>query len=721
MDGFHTHTLHLTCFRYECNIHNQLGTVNMSSIVQILPGSISTLTPITTSKPSNETSPPGTGKGGLDKNATIIIIATSCVALSIFFVWAISCCCKAQTCCFKHGQHTSQAQYNNTPGRNINMGNPGKGIHSIDGVISNGGPTMLDSSYLKDEVNDNSKDRLLGVPNNKHMPSHPSRGEFEKRKEMDITSKIWKKELKRNIEAAKFSTNCAVRSELDVCGDSSLLSTSSVTDDSEKKALLKTNNPIFNISDVEKKDAKEVKHNETCINIDPKLCIPHNDSSSEKDSGTGDSKRSNENVDFNEVLLSETLGEDKHNAEYVIEGDYCENDNGDISNYHLSGGGESAMNLEEFEATVNTIRINGDSNDETSATNSINLYVPCSDEVDSALSDRLSGEPPNSSSEQLLADSGCGEAMPIYSAPDSVTSSSVGNPAEDSVVNLVPKSKKFNSFLDNSTSSISSSSCCHSKSQNHFKQRHQSNSDLKHVPCINNSASESAIKDKDMCKNGENKTEFRTFYPNGRSRSAVRHGLSYSALHTGSIQNVSDCDHRPWKKRTSTFELNGDCYLSFEHSVGELNSVTIDPILYRGGVGTLPRNTAGFELHQRLLEESLNNSDYAVDRRKQIQEENLVGREKSSSKSKKSLFSRDRKRSSSRNNEIPTISGSPAHKNSSYTGSLPRSKGGSSRSRPKSKHKPNGYSSYQEYKPLSSRVASNNHTKVSTKDNELFA
>jgi hypothetical protein len=186
-----------------------------------------------------------------------------------------------------------------------------------------------------------------------------------------------------------------------------------------------------------------------------------------------------------------------------------------------------------------------------------------------------------------------------------------------------------------------------------------------------------------------------------------------------------DQDPKPSKTRSSTFELNGSCYLSLEQSVGKLNSANVDPVLYRGGVGTLPKDTAGFELHQRLLEESLNNSDYALDRRKQLQQqENFDRKERSSSRTRRSLiFSRNRKNSSSRNNEPTNISGSSSvNKNSSYTNSLPRSsKNGSSRNKSKSKHKPNGYSSSQEYKSILSRISANDHTQVPIKSNDLFA
>ena len=344
--------------------------------------------------------------------------------------------------------------------------------------------------------------------------------------------------------------------------------------------------------------------------------------------------------------------------------------------------------------------------------------------MDSAIGERLSGEPQNSSCEQLLADSGCGEAIPIYSTPDSIASSSIGNSTQNNIFSHVPQSKTVNSFLDNSSSSLSSSSYCHSKNLKLGKKRHQSINDLKQdANALANEEPESAINR--LNKNSVDSSDFRTFYPNGKSRSVDRYGSSYSALHTGSMQNGLDHEPKPSKTRASTFELNGSCYLSLEQSVGKLNSVNVDPVLYRGGVGTLPKDTAGFELHQRLLEESLNNSDYALDRRRQIlQQESFDKKERSSSRSRRSIiFSRNRKNSISRNNELSTISGSSTvHKNSSYTNSLPRSsKSGSSRNKSKSKHKPNGYSSSQEYKSILSRIAANDQTQVPIKSNDLFA
>ena len=87
------------------------------------------------------------------------------------------------------------------------------------------------------------------------------------------------------------------------------------------------------------------------------------------------------------------------------------------------------------------------------------------------------------------------------------------------------------------------------------------------------------------------------------------------------------------------------------------------------------------------------------------------------------MFSRNRKNSTSKANEVSTISGpSSVNKNSSYTNSLPRSsRSGSSRNKSKSKHKTNGYSSSHEYKSILSRIAANDHTQVPIKSNDLFA
>ena len=698
----------------------------MSSIVKITSGSVHFTTP----KQSNETT---SVVNPIMNNTIIIVIATSCAAISILFVWAITCCCKSQSCCFKPRQPATTLHYNNSQQRNLNMNQPrGRARSKDDGcttLINRSTAGTTDTSYLTDDIHDSSKNKLLSsTPHSMDISSHPGKGEFEKRKEMDITSKMLREEMKRSQAAAKSSILYQLASDTDACADSSLLSMSSINDDNEKKALLRLQSSSHNPGMVSK--PKE-RVDDICLDIHSSPGIYHDSSSSEKDSGTGDSKRSNENVDNDLTLSQENMIRCNYEEEDMAEGEYGEIGNGEVGDYHLSGGGESAMNLEEFEATMGTIKASCDEHDEHTPPGSLNIYAPFSDEVDSAIGERLSGEPPNSSNEHLLADSGCGEAMPIYSAPDSIASSSIENNTESSIFGHIQPSKTLNSFLDNSLSSISSSSYCHSKHQNVGKKRHQSSNDLKHNRNIRSAEKESAIDEHNkVC---EQPSEFRTFYPKGKSnRGGGRFGSSYSAFHTGSMQNGLDCDPKPSKKRASTFELNGSCYLSLEPSVGgELNSSTVDPVLYRGGVGTLPKDTAGFELHQRLLEESLNNSDYALDRRRKLQEQqqNFERKERSSSRTRRSMiFGRNRKNSTSKNNDISTISGSSSlhpKNNSSYTNSLPHSsKHGSSKSRSKSnKHKPpNGYSgTSQEYKSLLGRVAAIDHTEVPTKSNELFA
>ena len=699
----------------------------MSSTVKITPaGSGYFTTPRQSNETVSEIDP-------IMNNTIIIVIATSCAAISILLVWAITCCCKSQTCCFKPRQPNARFQYNNAQQRNLNMSQPrGRARSKDDGcttLINRPTAGTNDISYLTDET-DNSKSKLLcSTPHSMDISSNPGRGEFEKRKEMDITNKMLREEMKRSQAAAKASTFYQPTSDTDVCADSSLLSMSSINDDSEKKALLRLQNTPYNQNLLNK---QHKRNEDLCLDIDSSQGIYHESSSSEKDSGTGDSKRSNENVDHDITLSQENIIHDNQVEENLAEEIYGEVGDGEIGDYHLSGGGESAMNLEEFEASMGTLKINCDNGAEDSPPDSLNIYAPFSDEVDSAIGERLSGEPPSSSNEHLLADSGCGEAMPIYSAPDSIASSSIENNTDSSIFGgHMQPSKTLNSFLDNSLSSISSSSHCHSKHQRAGKKRHQSSNDLKHNRNLDSVEKESATVDN--MKVCEQPSEFRTFYPKGKSsKGGGRFGASYSTLHTGSMQNGLDCDPKPSKKRASTFELNGSCYLSLEPSIGgELNSSAVDPVLYRGGVGTLPKDTAGFELHQRLLEESLNNSDYALDRRRKIQEQqqNFDRKERSNSRTRRSLiFGRNRKNSTSKNNEISAISGSSTsvqRNNGSFTNSLPHSsKRGSSKTRSKSnKHKPpNGYSgSSQEYKSLLSRVAASEHTQVPTKSNDLFA
>ena len=697
--------------RYECTINNQLGNVNMSGLVTIIPGEAT----ITTTKHSNETSEPN----DMLNNTIIIVIAIGCVAAGILLVWLITCCCKTQNCCVKPRHHPDGIQYNN-PEEAIFHTGPSRGqVRSKEGPTLNGSPSMHESSYLNAEGSDHGKDKLLSsVPHHMNISSKPGLGEFEKRKEMDITKQMWKNQQKRNIEATKSGVTHQPSTEIDIGVDSSLLSMSSVTDDNETKALLTSKVPRNNSNNSYQHGTKTKGHVETCVDMDLRNDIYLESSSSEKDSGTGDSKRSNENVDCD--YIRDSFVNDNQSEEDMAEGEYGEIGDGEIKDYHLSGGGESAMNLEEFEATIHKVKCNEDNDFENSPSDSLNIYGPFSDEVDSALGERLSGEPPSSSCE-LLADSGCGEAIPIYSAPDSIASSSLENPAQDSIFSQISKSKTMNSFLDNSASSVSSSSCCHSRNQRSCKRQHQSSHNLKSDNLINGEEPKSGIKGLEKCNDGD-KNDFRTFYPTGRSRNGNKYGSSFSALRTGSMQNGLDIEPMTCKKRGSTFELNGSCYLSLEQSVGDLKSVKMDPILYRGGVGTLPKNTVGFELHQRLLEESLNNSDYAIDRKRQLQQEQLNRKERSSSRTRRSLiFSRNRKNSSSKNNDISTISGSTPNKNSSYTNSLPRSKSGSSKHRSKSKHKPDGYTSSHEYKSLLNRVSLNDHTAVPIKSNDLFA
>ena len=234
----------------------------------------------------------------------------------------------------------------------------------------------------------------------------------------------------------------------------------------------------------------------------------------------------NENVDCD--YIRDSFVNDNQSEEDMAEGEYGEIGDGEIKDYHLSGGGESAMNLEEFEATIHKVKCNEDNDFENSPSDSLNIYGPFSDEVDSALGERLSGEPPSSSCE-LLADSGCGEAIPIYSAPDSIASSSLENPAQDSIFSQISKSKTMNSFLDNSASSVSSSSCCHSRNQRSCKRQHQSSHNLKSDNLISGEEPKSGIKGLEKYNDGD-KNDFRTFYPTGRSRNGNKYGSSFSAL-----------------------------------------------------------------------------------------------------------------------------------------------------------------------------------------------
>ncbi len=87
--------------------------------------------------------------------------------------------------------------------------------------------------------------------------------------------------------------------------------------------------------------------------------------------------------------------------------------------------------------------------------------------------------------------------------------------------------------------------------------------------------------------------QFRTF---GRATSQAN-GLNHSL------------NSAPMRKRSSTVELNGECYMEIERGFEPNASLaSLEPREYRGGVGSLPRGnfTRGMRMQERLLEASLN-------------------------------------------------------------------------------------------------------------------
>ena len=219
----------------------------------------------------------------------------------------------------------------------------------------------------------------------------------------------------------------------------------------------------------------------------------HHDSSSERDSGTGDSRKSRDNLDDEEDPMK--LDEE----EAVLK----------VPLVARQGGGESTISLTDFEATGLT---------------SVGDYE-FEDEED-----------------------GCGEAIP--SASNSIAAS------------------------ENSSSRSSAS-------QN-AKGQEKSNDEVITSPAA----------------------AFRTFHPN---RSLSRDFLNNESHHKHRWKQMGGHS----KKRASAIELNGENYLVIEHTDGkEPQRDVIDPLVYRGG--TAAKRVDGLEFSERLLEHSLNCTDYSL-------------------------------------------------------------------------------------------------------------
>jgi hypothetical protein len=96
-----------------------------------------------------------------------------------------------------------------------------------------------------------------------------------------------------------------------------------------------------------------------------------------------------------------------------------------------------------------------------------------------------------------------------------------------------------------------------------------------------------------------NNVPFRTFLPRGRRQRQI----------SEVVNGCSSQNKRP--SAGSTMELNnGECYLAIEPGQSDSRSLLpaseLEPSVYRGGVGSLPRH--GLAYQQELLEASLNSS-----------------------------------------------------------------------------------------------------------------
>jgi hypothetical protein len=151
------------------------------------------------------------------------------------------------------------------------------------------------------------------------------------------------------------------------------------------------------------------------------------------------------------------------------------------------------------------------------------------------------------------------------------------------------------------------------------------------------------------------------------------------------------------RKRASAVELNGECYLAIEAADAlAASAARLDPAVYRGGVGSGPPKT-GLELQQRLLEESLNTTDYMIsdDSRLSLRRH---------SRERASMLNISGGRASSRRHPATPTAAAPA---SSYYNSLPRRKAKGSAAK---------------YKKLMAQFSVDpDRTDVGSKGSEMFA
>ena len=239
----------------------------------------------------------------------------------------------------------------------------------------------------------------------------------------------------------------------------------------------------------------------------------------------------------------------------------------------------------------------------------------------------------------VAADSGCGEALMgsgllcSGSGPSSLASVTIRRNFARSMTD------------DSSVASRCSSSIAPKKRDANSSRQHLNDKSCKSAspqPCPSSSV------------------PFRTFKPlQASSNNLAASGCDVSH-HGQSLSNGSA------KKRASTVELNGECYLAIEAAEAlAASAARLDPAVYRGGVGSSPPKQ-GLELQQRLLEESLNNTDYIMsdDSRLSMRRHSRERASMLNISSKGPLF-----RPNGQHRPAPS-----SHSSSSYYNSLPRRK-----------------------------------------------
>ena len=272
------------------------------------------------------------------------------------------------------------------------------------------------------------------------------------------------------------------------------------------------------------------------------------DSASERDSGTGDSKKSSENVD-----------------EVDIGGGKTETG---LESVALSpGAGESRISLSDFEVTETT-RLDNSTTEE----------FPYADDDDN---DDVDDDVEEIYKLCVATDSGCGEAL-IGSEPSSLRS--------------VTLRRNLARSLTDDSSVTSDARRCNADSVS------SSSKQASEMSKMSSTQPPSKKLEVSLLHESEISVPFRTFRP----MQASRNNLNCDVIVGQPLTNGSA------KKRASAIELNGECYLAIEAAEAlAASAARLDPAVYRGGVGPGPPKT-GLELQQQLLEESLNNTDYMI-------------------------------------------------------------------------------------------------------------